>query len=471
MGKIFTFREGKGHTFSQGILTGGAVVQPPANTAPQTFAASQTTPYQTAYSGTLSASDADGDTLTYAAVTQPADGTLALNAATGAFTYTPDNGHSGADSFTWRANDGQADSPTRTVTITTQVGVNTRPTTTPATYDFLFRPAGFTYTDAVRINLRGDDADGDTLTYTTVGGPYDGDLVPASGEPAGVYDYTPDEGYIGDDFFFFRVNDGTINSLSSRVDLKLTYPTDDLLAAHDFTDDTTLWANDLRTVLAAPGGDVALVDDIYIKPLGSGSSPPTYPWDQTTASWRPSRSATGVFTNGIDEWLRGDAMSWALHDARPNPGEALSGSAYCVILAYNYVDGDEAVLAFHRNTSNLVMIFEEGAGWRLYGASDPSGGSATAGDDVVLTMSDPGTGQNRTWVDGALLWQTSLPSNATVYTPESEAAGGRFSLAQEWDAGPSNHNEMTLYRDLIYKRDPTDYIRAQAEAWCAAGAP
>ena len=51
--------------------------------------------------------DVDGATLTAVLVTGPAHGTLALN-ADGSFTYTPAANFNGADSFTYRANDGPA---------------------------------------------------------------------------------------------------------------------------------------------------------------------------------------------------------------------------------------------------------------------------------------------------------------------------------------------------------------------------
>ena len=50
-------------------------------------------------------SDPDGDTLSAVLVTGPAHGTLILNAA-GSFTYTPAANFNGADTFTYKANDG-----------------------------------------------------------------------------------------------------------------------------------------------------------------------------------------------------------------------------------------------------------------------------------------------------------------------------------------------------------------------------
>lgn len=69
--------------------------------------------------GALDAGDPSDGTLTFSILTQPGHGTLSLDDAnTGAFTYTADSGYSGNDSFTWKANDGVADSNMATITIT-----------------------------------------------------------------------------------------------------------------------------------------------------------------------------------------------------------------------------------------------------------------------------------------------------------------------------------------------------------------
>jgi VCBS repeat-containing protein len=65
---------------------------------------------------TLSATDTDGDALTYTILSGPSDGIL--NGAGPDVTYTPDPGFSGTDSFTFNANDGADDSNTATVFIT-----------------------------------------------------------------------------------------------------------------------------------------------------------------------------------------------------------------------------------------------------------------------------------------------------------------------------------------------------------------
>jgi Big-like domain-containing protein/Calx-beta domain-containing protein len=64
-----------------------------------------------------SCSDPNGDGLTFSKVSEPTNGTVTVN-ANGSYTYTPNGGFSGVDSFTYKANDGHADSNVATVTVT-----------------------------------------------------------------------------------------------------------------------------------------------------------------------------------------------------------------------------------------------------------------------------------------------------------------------------------------------------------------
>jgi hypothetical protein len=61
-------------------------------------------------------SDVDGDALTAVLLSEPSHGTLSLG-GDGSFAYTPDGGYSGSDSFSYKANDGIADSNMATVTV------------------------------------------------------------------------------------------------------------------------------------------------------------------------------------------------------------------------------------------------------------------------------------------------------------------------------------------------------------------
>jgi len=92
------------------------VTSPPINRPPVAIDAVVTTTQDTPITITLSASDPNGDSLTFSVITGPTHGTL--SGAAPNLTYTPSPGYSGLDSFTFTANDGHVDSNSATVTIT-----------------------------------------------------------------------------------------------------------------------------------------------------------------------------------------------------------------------------------------------------------------------------------------------------------------------------------------------------------------
>jgi hypothetical protein len=101
---------------------GGTCQDPaPQNNPPVAYGSSISTSQNTPVSGTLSASDPDGNALTYTIVNKGSLGTASItNAKTGAYTYTPNSQVTGTDMFTFKVNDGQADSNVATVKITVQ---------------------------------------------------------------------------------------------------------------------------------------------------------------------------------------------------------------------------------------------------------------------------------------------------------------------------------------------------------------
>ncbi len=74
--------------------------------------------YQTPTPLQLNCSGPPSTQLTYTIVSQPAHGTLSNPSNSGQLTYTPDNGYSGGDSFTYKASDASGSSNTATVMLT-----------------------------------------------------------------------------------------------------------------------------------------------------------------------------------------------------------------------------------------------------------------------------------------------------------------------------------------------------------------
>ena len=101
----------------------------PTNTAPTSNNVSDSTNEDTPKAITLSGSDAEQCNLTFSIVTGPANGALGSisdspctsgspNTDTAAVMYTPNANYNGSDSFTYRVNDGSANSATATVSLT-----------------------------------------------------------------------------------------------------------------------------------------------------------------------------------------------------------------------------------------------------------------------------------------------------------------------------------------------------------------
>ena len=89
------------------------------NNAPVANAQVVTAAEDTAVTVMLTGSDADGNVLTFRATSNPSHGTLSGTAPS--LTYTPAANYSGADSFTFVANDGIVDSAPATVPTVTPV--------------------------------------------------------------------------------------------------------------------------------------------------------------------------------------------------------------------------------------------------------------------------------------------------------------------------------------------------------------
>ncbi len=102
-------------TVTRGLSASCAVF----NIGPTATNLAATTTMGAPLSATLRGADGDSDAITFARTSEPTNGTVtAFNAATGAFTYTPNPGFSGGDAFTYLANDGYTNSAPVTVAIT-----------------------------------------------------------------------------------------------------------------------------------------------------------------------------------------------------------------------------------------------------------------------------------------------------------------------------------------------------------------
>ena len=167
-------------------------------------------------SGVLAgSSDPQGLPLQAEVVTQPAHGSLSLN-ADGGFTYIPQAGFSGVDSFTFDATDGLLTSSAATVTL----NVGSSPVSAPVTYWHLVnQPVAV----SASAGLLADDTDpqGLPLTAQLAQPPSHGQVVL---QPDGAFTYTPSEGYAGTDSFSYTASDGEFTSVPATVTIRVVVP-------------------------------------------------------------------------------------------------------------------------------------------------------------------------------------------------------------------------------------------------------
>jgi VCBS repeat-containing protein len=183
----------------------------PANQAPS----AQSDSYETILDTSLNVldpgvlqndNDPDGDTLTAIKVSDPAHGDLVLH-DNGAFSYQPEPGFSGADSFTYKASDGALSSTETLVTITIR-SVNYLPSAVDDN-------AQIDEDTTAEIDVLANDRDlVDTpIEIISVGSPASGNAVIAGSSIR----YTPAENFAGDDSFTYTIADRDGDSSSAIV--------------------------------------------------------------------------------------------------------------------------------------------------------------------------------------------------------------------------------------------------------------
>ena len=250
----FTYRASDGTNTSESVTVSLEVPEPdPVNTPPEAADDDFGTDYSER-NVLANDSDAEGDELTAELVEGTANGTLELN-PDGSFVYTPNEGFSGSDSFTYRASDGSDVSEPATVSLTVPEPDNPPPPPPPGNQ----APTGVNDnfgTDYEGRNVLSNDTDpdGDSLTAVLVQGPANGTLEL---NPDGSFVYAPNEGFTGSDSFTYRPNDGSVNGSLARVTLQVGEPDADN-SAPQATDDAFGEDYDGRNVLANdsdPEGD------------------------------------------------------------------------------------------------------------------------------------------------------------------------------------------------------------------------
>jgi hypothetical protein len=168
--------------------------------ADDTYIVDEDMPLNVAAPGVLgNDTDADTDALSAVLVSGPSKGTVTLS-GDGSFEYTPGSNFNGTDSFTYKANDGMADSNVATVIITVNA-VNDAP---EANIDVASAAKNGSVVIPVLNNDR--DVDNDTITITSVSSTNAKATVTVNTD--GTITYKPKIGFRGTDTFTYTISDG-----------------------------------------------------------------------------------------------------------------------------------------------------------------------------------------------------------------------------------------------------------------------
>jgi len=208
-----------------------------------------------------------GSNLTAINASDPAGGTVVLN-ADGSFTYTPDAGFSGSDSFTYQATNGTNTSAEATVSIAVAVAnvppvANDDTATTPENTALALSAAALTGNDT--------DSDGGTLSVTAVANPANGAVVLNGSNIT----FTPAAGYVGAEAGFqYTVSDGQGGSDTASVTITVTevnVPPTVVNDSRTTAEDTALSIDALSLLAIDSDGDGDLLTVTGVGPASNGT--------------------------------------------------------------------------------------------------------------------------------------------------------------------------------------------------------
>lgn len=355
--------------------------------------------------------DADGNLLVASVVSGPTHGTL-IFLPTGAFTYTPDPGYSGPDSFTYQASDLLSNSNTATVSITVNPTSGGPIGNTPP----VANNDSFNATEDTLLNIsiggvlaNDTDANGNLLTAVLVTPPQHGTLVLL---PTGMFTYTPDPNYSGPDSFTYQASD--LLSLSNVATVSITVAG---------TNDAPVSANDsyttaTNTVLNVPVGTGVLAND-----SDADSDPLTATLVANASNGNVVLNPNGSFTYTPTAGFNGtDTFTY-----RANDGTTNGNLATVTITVGAAANSSPTAANDNYNLNEDQMLTTVAANGVLFNDSDPENDTLTA-----VLVSNPS--------HGTVLLN---PNGTFTYTPDANY-NGTDSFTYQANDGTSNSNVATV---------------------------
>lgn len=304
----------------------------------------------------------------------------------GNFTYTPDAGFSGIDSFTYRIRD--EDGATAEATVELHVRASAAPVANPDSYSVL-RNGTLDVAASEGVLTNDLDPEGTDLSVVLITDPVDNGSVNVFGD--GRFTYTPDSGFVGTDSFTYRVRDGEGSTSEATVTIEVVAPTPPVA-----TDDSySVYRGDVLTVDAVAG---LLANDID----QTGQDLNVVLITDAADNGNVTAFGSGNFTYTPDAGFTGtDSFTYRIRDEDGGTAEATATINVVARPAPLALDDLYSV------DEDQVLTVDAATGL-LFNDVDPSGG-----DLNVVLISD-------TTDHGAL--QVFGPGNFT-YTPDADYSG------------------------------------------------
>jgi hypothetical protein len=333
------------------------------------------TSQNTSVSGTINATDADGDPLSYSLSSSASHGVASVEATTGKYVYIPNTNYYGSDSFVIKVDDG-----TSPVLVTVNVKVNQKPTTNAPTQSFT------TKGQAISGNANCSDPDGDALTYSISVQPTQGSVILDAS--TGAFAYTPNSGAAGNDTFKITATDGCDDIVVTVV----VHNETDLVVASQASDLTVNQGKSTTGQLSASDADGdALAYSVSAQPAKG-----TLALNENTGAWtylaNSDAKGTDSFTISVTDGNVAKSFTYNLTINTPAEFSSSSKTSVATNQGENYTDsvsatdpdGDKLTYSVVQQGSKGTVTINPDTGRYVY---VPTAGAA-GNDTFVLGVSD-----------------------------------------------------------------------------------
>jgi VCBS repeat-containing protein len=262
------------------VITFVVIIVGKANKPPIAEPVNVTTTEDTPVSITLKGTDSDEDPLTYSIITEPGHGRWTGTVPN--LSYRPERNFNGQDSFTFKVNDGKADSAAATVTITVTPGNDP-----PIANDDSASAQEDVPVVMIDVLKNDTDPDNDRLMVVKASQGRNGSVTINTNNTLA---YAPDRNFSGNDTFTYTISDGKDGTDTATVNVTVNAVNDAPVITSKPVETARVWSNYKYSVVARdPDPGDKLIYSLTKKPEGMTINEAT-----GLIEWKPTRSDAGA---------------------------------------------------------------------------------------------------------------------------------------------------------------------------------